>query len=703
MDKDDKLEPIYLEPVKTREGNDDIAILREARERASQAWRAWRDDYEQSKIDVRFAGGDQWTAQEVSERQNAGKVTLTLNKLPQYINRVVGSQRKTVQSIQVSPKTSAMFPNEALMKDVNGEDIKISQVVADFVRDIEYSSNARSAYKMAFKHAVDGGIGWLRVYTAYEKEGFNQEIRIKGIRDRYSVFIDKKAKEADYSDMNYAFIVEHIPKQEFYKRYPNALEGGLDIMDGDESTFWATEDTIAVAEYFRREPYKKKIVLLSNGEIVDREEYEEVKETLAEQGISILKERKVDSYKVLWCKITGNQVLEKDREFPSETIPIVPVLGREIDIDGNRVYHSLVYHARDAQRMLNATRSTALERINLISKTPFIAEDKAIEGYERMWSEANVKNYGVLKYKAGRQAPQRQPMAGAPVGEMQMGEVLNYDIQSSIGMYGASLGEQTNEISGKAIRSRQTEAEEGTFDFVDNLETAIRRVGLLVVELLPKIYDTNRLINLRSADGQTRALELNKEVEDENGEVKMVNSFDNIKFDVVVSAGASYQTRQEEASSQILELMKVNPQVAQVAPDMLVKNLDFADSDAIAERLKKTVPLNLLTKQEQEEIQKDAPPPQPSPEEQLVQGEMQLKQLELQGKQQELQMKLEIEKMKVEQAKLNLAMKEYEAKIKAMQTEKGIIDADEKRKDEIATQIAEGIKREKDSNSDSSN
>ena len=696
MEQEKKIEPIYINPINTRDGSDEMAILREARERASQAWRAWRDDYEQSKIDVHFAMGEQWTAQEIAERANSGKITLTLNKLPQYINRVVGSQRKTVQSIQVSPKTSAMFPNESLMKDVNGEDIKVSQVVADFVRDIEYSSNARSAYKMAFKHAVEGGIGWLRVYTAYEKDGFNQEIRIKGIRDRYSVYVDKRAKEADYSDMNYAFIVEHIPKDEFNKRYPNALEGALDIMDGDESTFWQTEDTVAVAEYFRREPYKKKIVLLSNGEIVDKKEYEEVADELAEQDITVVKERTIDSYKVIWSKITGNAILEKDREFPSETIPIVPVLGREIDVDGDRYYRSLIYHARDAQRMLNATRSTALERIDLISKTPFVAEDKAIEGYERMWAEANIKNFGVLKYKAGRPAPQRQPMAGAPVGEMQMGEVLNYDIQSSIGMYGASLGEQTNEISGKAIRSRQTEAEEGTYDFVDNLETAIRRVGLLVVELLPKIYDTNRLINLRSADGKTRAIEINKEIEDEDGNVKIVNTFDNIKFDVVVSAGASYQTRQEEASSQILELMKVNPQVAQVAPDMLVKNLDFADSDAIAERLKKTIPANLLTKAEQEEIAKDAPPPQPSPEQQLVEGEMKLKQLELQGKQQELQMKLEIEKMKVEQAKLQLATKEYEAKIKAMQTEKGIIDADEKRKDEIATRIAEGIKREKD-------
>lgn len=691
MEKEQSRKPIYVAPVSTREGNSDNDILEEARERASIAYSAWKDDFNSSMRSVSFYSGVQWSEEERTEREQSGKVTLTVNRLPQYVSRVVGSQRKTVQSIQVSPKTSAASTEEKELTLSNGEKVKVSQVIADFIRDIEYSSNAREAYKMAFKHSVDGGFGWLRVYTAYEHEGFNQEIRIKGIRNRYSVFVDKKAQEPDFSDMNYAFIVEQMSRKEFNKRYPNAIEG--DLGTGiQENTFWETEDTVSVAEYFRREPYKKKIALLSNGETVDMSDAEELSEELQEMDVTIVKTRTIDSYKVIWSKITAHSVLEKDREFPTETIPIVPVLGREVDLNGERSFTSLIYHAIDPQRMLNATRSAALERVNLVSKTPFIAEDKAIEGYEKKWAQANIKNFGVLPFKAGRPAPQRQPMASAPVGEMQMGSVLNEDIQNGIGMYGASLGEQTNEISGKAIRARQSEADEGTFEFVDNLAVAVRRVGKLCVDLIPKIYDTNRIIQLRGADGTQSSVEINKEEEDEEGNPKITNTLDDSKYDVYISTGASYQTRQEEASSQILELMKVNPQVAQVAPDMLVKNLDFADSDAISDRLKKTIPSNLLTKEEQEEIAKDAPPPQPTPEQQLIQGEIQLKQQEFEFKTKELEMKMQIEEMKVQQAQLNLETKKYEANLKGMSAEKSLFDADEARKDKIAEEIANGIK-----------
>jgi hypothetical protein len=683
-------EPIYIEPIKVREEDTPEAILKEARERAEEAFRDWKDDFTESREDVAFAGGSQWTEEERGDRDDAGKITLTINRLPQYINRVVGSQRKTVQSIQVSPRTSALSSKEKKLELGNGEEVKVSQVIADFIRDIEYSSNARQSYKMAFKHAVDGGFGWLRVITAYERGGFNQEIQIKGIRDRYSVYLDKSAKEADYSDANYGFIVEQIPDKEFKLRYPDAITGGLGLNEGStSSTFWKQENTTSVAEYFRREPFKKTIALLSNGEVVDYEEAKGLGTELEQMGVTVEKTRVVDSYKVIWTKITGNSVLEPDREFLTETIPIVPVLGREIDLDDDRRYKSLIFDAKDPQRMLNATRSSALERVNLISKTPFIAEDKAIAGKEKMWAEANTKNFGVLTYNTGRPIPQRQPMATAPVGEMQMGEVLNYDIQAGIGMYGSSLGEQTNEISGKAIRARQSEADEGTFEFVDNLNVAIRRIGLLCVELIPKIYDTNRIIQLRSMDGKVNSLEINKEVEDEDGKPRIENTLDDSRYDVVIQSGASYATRQEEASNQILELMKINPQIAQIAPDLLVSNLDFADSEVIAERAKKTIPMNLLSKEEQEEIQKDMPEPQPSPEQQKAQLEMQKLQMELEAKAKEKEIDLQI-------AMINLETKKYEAQIKGIAVENNLVNAEEKRKNDIAKGIADKIRASKE-------
>ena len=690
MSADNKNKPIGSEPIQVREGSSDEAILKEAQERAGMAYEGWRENFEVSKEDVLYVAGVQWDKNELSDREDEGKISLTFNKLPQFINRVVGAQRKNVQSIKVSPRSNSKGKDKKI-KTESGEELSRSQVISDLVRNIEYQSKAKSAYKMAFKHALDGGFGWLRVYTAYQEDGFDMDIKIKGIRDRYSVYIDPKAVEDDFSDMAYAFITETMTKEEFDKRYPGKAEGGLEITTKNTNTFWYGKGTVTVAEYFRREPYKKDISLLSNGEVVDSKdlEDEEIKEELDAMQITVVKSRKVNAHKVIWCKITGSSILEEEREFPTTTIPIVPVLGREIDYENERAFRSLIYDAKDAQKMFNATRSSAMERVNLVSKTPYVGTADAVKGYEYQWASANTENRGILLHNKGTQAPQRQPMASAPVGELQLGGEINGDLQQSIGIYDASLGAKSNEISGKAIKARQSEADTGTYEFIDNLTTAIERVGILCVELIPKIYDTNRVIQLRKQDETDDKVEINKEDEDEEGNPTIENDLSGIKYDVAIETGATYATKREENADQILELMKINPQIAQVGSDILVKNLDFADSNTLADRLKKTLPQNVLSKEDKEEIAKDAPEPQPSPEQIKAEADMKLKEMDMQMKQTELEADKEIEAIKLETARTNLAIKKLDLNGKAEETR-------QKKDDAAVSSVINQIKKKKE-------
>jgi len=683
-----KHKPIQSEPIKVRDGDTEEAILKEAQDRATIAYQGWKENFEVSREDVTFIAGVQWSKKEKDARTAEGKISLILNKLPQFVNRVIGAQRKNVQSIKVSPRSSAKGKERTLTTE-KGEELKASRVVSDFIRNIEYQSNAKGAYKMAFKHALEGGFGWLRVYTAYQDDGFDMDIKIKGIRNRYSVYIDPRATEDDYSDMNFAFITETMTNAEFNKRYPSASKGGLQITNDMTSTFWYGTDTVTVAEYFRREPIKKKIALLSNGEIVDAKDLEDdvIMEKLEDMGITVVKTRTINSYKVIWCKISGMNILEKEREFPTTTIPVVPVLGREIDYDNERAFRGLTYDAKDGQRMFNATRSSAMERVNLVTKTPYIGTADAVKGYEREWATANTENRGILVHNKGTNAPQRQPMAAVPTGEMSISNELNNDIQQSIGIYDASLGAKSNETSGKAIQARQGEADTGTFEYIDNLGTAIRRVGILCVELIPKIYDTNRVIQLRNQDGTDDTVEINK-AEQVGGEEEVTNDLDGLKYDVVVETGASYATKQEESADQILDLMRVNPKVAEVGSDILIKNLDFADSDVLADRMKKTLPANVLSKEDQKEISKDMPEPQPSPEQIKANADIKLKEMDMQMKDTELKAGTEIEAIKLETARVNLAAKKLDLAGKQKENE-------EKRKDGVVNTVIDQIKKSK--------
>lgn len=694
--KDGKGTGIAKKPVQIRTDASKHAILKEAVERVHQGYAAHKDNMDRAEEDAHFIFGEQYDADDLAEKAEDNRLALTFNKLPQFINKVVGQQRSSVQTINISPSGSSVGLLEPMIFTGKGDKKKLSEVLTDLTRDIEYQSNAVAEYKTAFKHAVEGGFGWLRVLTKYQDDGFDLDIQIKSIRDRWSVIIDPDAVESDKSDMNWAVISEKITEAEFNRRYPGKSTDALPGTDQAASTYWEDDKTITISEYFRREPITKEISLLSTKEVIDSKDLEDdaVKKKMDEKGITVVKSRKVQSHKVIWCKITQGDILEEEVEFPTTTIPIIPMLGREMDLRGKRETKGLIHDAKDAQIALNAMRSSALERIDSSPITPWIATDKSIEGYEEQWEHANSIKFSTLVYRKGEEKPTRDHGATMPVAELQTAGVLDEDMKASIGIFNASLGNKGQEKSGIAIKAQQSEADVGTYEFMDNYQNAIRRVGLLVTELIPRIYDTERIIQTRSADGSIDTVKINEVgTDNESGEEILLNSLNSGKHTVVVSSGASYETKRDENAQQILDLMKANPKVSEAGVDLLVKNLDFSDSDVLAERLLKTVPMHLLSKEKQEEIKKDMPEPQPSAEQIAAQAESEklkietdLKKFELESKVKLETIKLEIEQTKLEAAKIAAGQKIEEGKIAGNERE-------EARKDQLAKDIAAGLKK----------
>ena len=660
---------IQQEPIQTRDGNDKYSLLKEARERAQTAYSYYKGIYKQAAEDVEFLYKIGVDYEGIDEDN---RLHLDFNRLPQFVNRVVGAQRNEVQSIDVVPTEEGN--NDAFTTDT-GKQIDKWEALSDIIRDIEYRSNAIAAYKTAFKQAVEGGFGWLRVLTEYKKNSFDLDIRIKGIRDRWSVIIDPKVQESDMSDANYAFITEKMSRKEFQKRYPGKTTESI-IGDEEGNLFWGDEETVTVAEYFRREPYKKTIVLLSNGGVVDKKEINGHEQELAQQGILVVKQRIVTEYRVIWCKLSAQDILEGEIEFPTSTIPIVPVLGRVVDAKQKRYFYGLIRDAKGAQTALNKTFSSALERIDDSPLSPFIAEDKAIEGYEDIWAEANTKKYSVLPYKKGEQMPQRLPGSTVPAAELNIIPELDNAIKNATGIFNASLGQRSNETSGIAIRARQSEGDVGTYEFIDNYRNAIRRIGLLITEMIPKIYDTERKVTLRKLDNTTGTLTFNKmNTNMATGQTSVENVLGNIDFDVRITAGATYNTKREENAEQILKLMQVNPQIAQVGSDLLVRNLDFSESNVLADRLEKTIPPNLLSEEKRKEVMKDMPQQQQQPDPAQIKAEADI---------QKAQIALQIEQIKLEEAKIGLQQQQLQANVTAAQ-------ADQQRKQQIADNIAKSI------------
>ena len=686
---------IVKDPINLRDSNKEDDILREAVKRATAGYDYWKYIFNKAEENVKFIYGDQYDQDDLNQKLEDNRIAMTFNKLPQFINKVVGAQRSSVQTIKVSPTGLSIGHEEPKFDTGSGKKgIPLSSVLTDLIRDIEYQSNAVAWYKMSFKQALEGGFGFLRVLTQYQDDGFDLDIRIKGIRDRWSVIVDPNAVESDLSDMNWCFINEKMSLDEFRKRYPGK---SYDAIPGADtiSALWSEDDTVTVSEYFRREAVTKEIVLMSDNKSYYSDELDKLMGEMAANGIVEVKRRKITTYKVIWCKISQSDILEPDIEFPTSTIPVIPVFGRENDLRGKRVYKGLIDDAIDAQIALNKMRSSAIERIDSSPLSPFIATDKSIEGRETMWRDANITRYSTLVYKKGEDRPKRDYGATIPTAELQITGVLDGDMKESIGIFNASLGATSNEISGRAIEARQSEADVGTYEFLDNYKNAIRRVGILITEMIPIVYDTNRIVRIRGIDGNSDTIEINKVLEDiETGKNTVVNCLDHGKHTVVISTGASYETNKQKNADQILELMRINPQVAQVGSDLLVDNLDFSDSNVLAERLQKMIPPEYLSKEKREQLAEDRPEPQPTMEQIKFQSDLQMKQMDLEAKKFDLEAKIELEKIKYDIAQLNLEKSKIELLAKQNnendhepQNNSQIVESNE----EIARAVADSI------------
>lgn len=574
--------------------------LHEMRERFTYANEAWSDNRERYKEDVEFSNGSQWPEGVQKERDNNGQPCLVVDKLSQYIRQVVNDSRQNRPSIKVRPVDS-----EA--------DIETAEILAGICKHIEDRSDASAAYDTAIECAVKGGFGFIRILTEYAHEStFEQEICIERVRNPLSVLIDPDCKKADFSDARYCFIVDSIDEDELESAYPDAENIG-DFDTGDLA-WQAEEDKVIIAEYFEVIKKSRTMHLFSDGTTATDEEYQAaIAEGLTPPDIKDTRE--IEYQEVMWSKVHGGGYLEKPRKWIGKYIPVIPVIGNEVDIDGKVSYIGLIHSAKDAQRLYNYSRSAFAERVALAPKSPYIAAAGQIENHPE-WQDSNSVNYSVLTYDPQEiggslvGAPQRQPASDIPAGFSQDMQLSEHDIQASLGMYSASLGQQGNEKSGRAIMARQREGDTGTFHYHDNLSRSIRYIGKILVDLIPLVYDSKRVVRIIGIDGKTNEmvqLDPNQQVPHQKmnteGGVKSIYNIGMGSYDVSVTTGPSYTTQRQEAAEAMIQLSQANPQLMQIAGDLMIRNMDWPGSEEIADRLKLMLPPQIAQAEQKEEGQ----------------------------------------------------------------------------------------------------
>ena len=532
--------------------------------------------------DLKFGGGDQWPVELQNSRNLESRPVIVVNKVDNYCRQVCNQQRQQRPRIKVHAMNTH-------------DDMVDAQTIQGIVRHIENNSNADHAYDNSFEYAVRMGWGYFRVRTDYVSEdSFEQEIYIDPIDNPFTVYFDPNSVAPDGSDADRCLITTMMPKKEFKKLYPDAaVDGGTSFTQrgtGDSQFEWITKEDIRLAEYFYTVREKATLYQLSDGSSTFAED-KDFFARLQMAGIVVVDKRPSYKKTIKYCKLTANDIIEEGT-WAGKYIPIIPVYGRHIVIGDKRKKFGMIRYAKDPQRMYNFWQTSITEGVALAPKAKWLIAEGQDEGHESDWANANIKSFPLLRYKQtdieGRAAPVPQRLQPEPpqAGIMAAAAGVDDDIKSIMGVFDPAQLKQGN-ISGKALNGQQQQVDLTNFDYYDNLTRSISHCGTIILDLLPKIYDTERVMRIIGDDGKPELLTINQR--DSAGRV--LNDMTVGQYDVVMDTGPGYNSKRQEAVDSMMPILAADPSLMQTCGDLVFRNMDWPGADVIADRLAAANPL----------------------------------------------------------------------------------------------------------------
>lgn len=628
-------------------GIDEAEVLKRAREDLV-LWDGYFDEnVVRGRDDMNFLLRDQWSAVERSEFSRLFKPAMTFNKLYDVTKKIAGEQRKNKPDLMVRSLTG-----KANQKQID--------LRADLVRTFSYKSQNDLVYQTAFRSALMMGYGAFEICLDYESPlSFNQTIRYELIPDASRTSFDPTAMMPHKGDGNFCSRQYLYTKEEFYATFPHisnpvSYSDPRSLLDFQ----WETRDTIVVCKYTRKEWFPIKLLLLSNGDSVTEDEWDEmqkeikVKEEIAKSsqvvGDIILREipkvvgeRNSKDYIIRQYILTQNQIIDFT-DWPSKYLPIIFVDGDSNYINGKQYTRSFIHEAKDAQKFVNYVGSEIAAEIKNRRREQWLGTPDNILGNEQVWRNPELQA-GILTAKPDPktgQMPQKMPPWELSQTLLQQFQRGSQDMREIMG-FSENEALQGHDMSGKARRERKMEGSMSAYVWFDNLNQAVEQGGRVVNDLLPVIAgDNERHMIVSKADGRTESITLNKITGmGEDGQPIRENVLDTGDYDVEIDTGPSFAVQKDIALEFFQQTIQANPQTFPLIADLWAKNLDVQYMPQIAARFKTLVPPQIIAEEEGKQL----PPQPPSPQEQMMQAQMQ---------QQQQQMKMNEQKMAIEEQQL---------------------------------------------------
>jgi hypothetical protein len=634
--------------VKTPKGYDSPEdFLQEMRERYDAAKTFNHNNQQAGEEDAKFVVGNQWETIVEQRRRQLRKPVLTFNRLVAFMAQIIGNRLMNETEIRV-------WPDKSGTKEV-------AELREAIIRSIYKNSYADYARDEAMKYQVIGGQGAFCLSIDYcDNDVFEQEIKIKHVADPYAVTFDPLATDPTAGDARYAWVEDDIPHQEFKARWPWAAETSFaDNNRWNHSGYWLDEDTVRVVSYWRMVTEGTKTLALYQDstvhDITNMEEYEYLP-FVDQRSDGSPYTREVPNRFARMYICSGQDILEGPFDYPVSSIPVYRVPGWEIN-DGEEISRfGLIRFLKDPQRLHNYWRSMQAEQLVAAPRNKWLTTPEAVKGHEARWRRSPMSDDPFLFFNDGETPPIHVPPPGVDAGLMNESMMSTQDLKDISNIHEANLGMQSNEVSGKAIQSRQQISDVGSFIYHDRLRLADERCAKNIDELIPHIYDTQRMIVIVGRDNKPIMTTINDPM-DPNSDVTVG------KYGITVSVGPATVTKRQLASEQMMSFVNAVPQVAEHVMDLVAEAQDWPKADEFARRFRMMLPPGTISTDDMTEEEK----------------QMAAQNQEVQQLQQQLRQTMAEAELKDKEAQANL--RTAQAETARANAYKAAMDADSRRMD----------------------
>lgn len=588
-----------------------------------------------------------------------------------------------------------------------------------FIVDTDYEYERGFDQKIVYRHLKDAT-------RAYWDIGCEHENKIDGMRSGYISRMSRKKFRQIYgkeTEEKISTVSGVVAAKEEIALAVQPVQGG-----SEDPFTWYDQDSITIIDDYSRKYVNDMLYKLSNGRELDQEEMDELVEsskehaqmlhqiemqqqlmmgqmsgqeqamgmpgqaimtgevagleaasdeedmmTLYDDGepVRIEQSKKYKRSTIRHRKFAGDYELEST-EFPADDLPVIFVDQNSFyDKAGKQVCRPFVIDAVDAQRYLNYLGTQCAYILKISRYDQFIGSKKNAQSLDtqQQWKDPNnIK--GMLTYDespSGAKPEQLRPPELSQSLQHQYERAVA-DMYTSTGLYPSRMGQEGNEVSGKAIDARTRQGSYSTFVAFNSINRAITAGGTIVNQMIPRVYDSERVLNLMTPDKGRQNITVNQA--DEYGNIK--NDLTKGTFEVKLQAGPSYEGQKAEALQSLNLALQASPEIFNLIADLYAENLPLLNTIEIKNRLKTIVPPEILEAGKTGEMPKPGQA-KPDPEQQRAMAEAQYKQEQIQLKKQELMMKMkeaesraQMDQMKLELDRLEIAAKLEEQKLRYM-------------------------------------